>query len=116
MQEVLANPRLASLGDAYVNFLFSLAFTKATGTPIGIKVSDKDLFEAAKRCEIRSLLPRRMKRGHVANVVEALIVDSWLKGYLSLDEMTRIVMSHTSNTSDAATQLLKEILKRIRNV
>jgi putative ribosome biogenesis GTPase RsgA len=115
LQEVLRNPKLARLGDAYVNFLFSLALTQATGTPVGIKVSDKVLFEAAKKSGIKSLLPRRMKRGHVANVVEALIVDSWLKKSFSLDEMTQIVSNRLDNLTEAVTQLLNDILQKMRN-
>lgn len=115
VREVLRNPQLARLGDAFVNFLFSLALTQSTGEPVGIKVSDKVLFEAAKKSGIRSLLPRRMKRGHIANIVEALIVHSWLKKSLSLEEMTQIVSSHPDNLPDATTELLKEIFERMKD-
>jgi putative ribosome biogenesis GTPase RsgA len=115
LQEVLRNLKLARLGDAYVNFLFSLALTEAKGTPIGIKVSDRVLFEAAKKSGIKSLLPRRMKRGQVANVVEALIVDSWLKKSFSLDEMIQIVSNRLDNLSDAVAQLLDRITQEMRN-
>jgi len=115
VQEVLRNPQLARLGDAFVNFIFSLALTQSCGEPVGIKVSDKVLFEAAKKSAIRSFLPRRMKRGHVANVVEALIVNSWLKKSLSIEEMTRIVCRNPGNLSDAAAELLKDILERMKD-
>lgn len=113
LQEIIGNLKLARLGDAYVNFLFSLALTQATGTPVGVRVSDKILFDAARKSGIRSTLPGRMKRGQVANVVEALIVDSWLKKSLSLEEMTRIVYDRLDNLSEAVAQLLKVILSRI---
>ena len=115
LQEVLANPKLARLGDAYVNFLFSLALTQATGEPKGIKVSDRELYEAAKKSGIRPLLPKRMKRGQVANVVEALIVNSWLKKSFSLEEMMEIVSNHLGSLSDAVSHLLTEILQKTKN-
>jgi hypothetical protein len=114
-REILQNPKLARLGDAYVNFLLSLALTQFTGTPAGIKVSDKILFEAAKKSGIRTLLPRRMKRGQIANVVEAMIVDSWLKKSLSLEEMLQIMMNDLDNLPNAITRLLKEIIERMNN-
>jgi putative ribosome biogenesis GTPase RsgA len=114
LKEVLGNPRLARLGDAYVNFLLSLALTQVTGSPVGIKVSDKTLFEAAKKSGIRALLPRRMKRGQVANVVEALIVNSWLKKSFSIDEMIQILSKHLDNLPDAVAKLLDAITNKTK--
>lgn len=114
-QQILKNRRLARLGDAYVNFLFSLALTKASGIPVGVKVSDRILFEAAKNSGIRPLLPRRIKRGEVANVIEALVVDSWMKKSLELNEMVDIISKNSDNLTEAATQLVKSILERMRN-
>ena len=114
-QQILKNRRLARLGDAYVNFLFSLALTKASGIPVGVKVSDRILFEAAKNSGIRPLLPRRIKRGEVANVIEALVVDSWMRKSLELNEMVDIISKNSDNLTEAATQLVKTILERMRN-
>lgn len=114
-QEILRNRKLARLGDAYVNFLFSLALTKATGIPVGVKVSDRVLFEVAKKTGIRPLLPKRIKRGEVANAIEAIIIDSWMRRSLELDEMTDIISKNPDNITEAATQLVKRILERMRN-
>ena len=114
-QQILKNRRLARLGDAYVNFLFSLALTKASGIPVGVKVSDRILFEAAKNSGIRPLLPRRIKRGEVANVIEALVVDSWMRKSLELDEMVDIISKNSDDLTEAATQLVQTILERMRN-
>jgi hypothetical protein len=114
-QQILKNRRLARLGDAYVNFLFSLALTKASGIPVGVKVSDRILFEAAKNSGIRPLLPRRIKRGEVANVIEALVVDSWMRKSLELDEMVDIISKNSDDLTEAATQLVKSILERMRH-
>jgi hypothetical protein len=114
-QEILRNRKLARLGDAYVNFLFSLALTKATGIPVGVKVSDRVLFEVAKKTGIRPLLPKRIKRGEVANAIEAIIIDSYMRRSLELDEMTDIISKNPDNITEAATQLVKRILERIRN-
>jgi hypothetical protein len=114
-QQILKNRRLARLGDAYVNFLFSLALTKASGIPVGVKVSDRILFDAAKNSGIRRLLPRRIKRGEVANVIEALVVDSWMRKSFELNEMADIISRNPDNLTEAATQLVKSILERMRN-
>lgn len=114
-QEILKNPRLARLGDAYVNFVFSLALTKASGIPVGVKVSDRVLFEAAKNSGIRPLLPKRIKRGEVANVIEALVVNSWMRKSFELDEMADIISKNPHNLTEAATQLVKRILERMSN-
>ena len=56
-----------------------------------------------------------MKRGQIANVVEAMIVDSWLKKSLSLEEMLQIMMNDLDNLPNAITRLLKEIIERMNN-
>jgi len=91
MQEILSNHKLAALGDAYVNFLYSLAISKKTGEPTGSKVDSRILAEALKKAELREYLPSRTDRHKQADAAEALIVYAWLKGLMSLEEGVNIL-------------------------
>ncbi len=77
LKKILADKGLARLGDAYVNFIYSLALTDVGGEPTGAKVSDRILVEAAKISGLKRLLPKRTGRNDVANAVEALLVHAW---------------------------------------
>ena len=78
---------LAQFGDALLNFAYSLALTETIGKPRGTRVPDKVLAEAALKAGLRKHLPRRVGRGEVANGLEALIGYSWLRKYLTLDDI-----------------------------
>jgi len=84
---ILMDKGLAQFGDSLLNFAYSFAVTRSTGTPRGFKVQDKVLAEAAVKAGLRKLLPRRVSRGEVANSIEALLGHSWLEKLLTLDEV-----------------------------
>ncbi len=67
LTRILTDKGLAQFGDSLINFAYSLAITKTTGKPRGVKVQDKILAEAAVKAGLRRLLPRRVGRGEVAN-------------------------------------------------
>lgn len=48
LRQIMRDKQLASLGDAYVNFIYSLALTKIDDRPQAVKVSDRILAEAFK--------------------------------------------------------------------
>ncbi len=56
IQRVVRDRQLASLGDAFINFVYSLALTQISGHPKGVKVSDKILSEAFKLAGLRQYL------------------------------------------------------------
>lgn len=91
LQEVLSNHKLAALGDAYVNFLYSLAISKKSGEPAGAKVDSRILAEALRKAGLREYLPSRTDRHKQADAAEALIVYAWLKGSIPLEEGVRIL-------------------------
>jgi hypothetical protein len=72
---------MASLGDAYVNFAYSLALSKRSGKPQGQKVKGKVLAQAIKRAGLREYLPSRMTRHMIADAAESLIVYAWLHNF-----------------------------------
>ncbi len=87
LSKMLMDRGLAQLGDALLNFAFSLALTETTGQPTGTKVADKTLAEAAVQAGLRKHLPRRVGRGEVANSLEALLGLVWLRHLITLDEI-----------------------------
>ena len=108
---ILCDQELASLGDSYVNFIYSLALSKVTGKPIGRKLDSHILSSALKKAGIRALLPHRTDRHRQADAAEALIVYGWLSGAISIKEALDI-LSREGDISDNLSFLLKLILKR----
>jgi len=111
--KVLMDRKLARFGDSYVNFIFSLALTRARQEPQGARVSDRVLADAAVKTGLRKFLPRRTKRNDVANSVESLLVYGWLNGIISLEESARVLEANIQAPSDAVAKLAEEILRRI---
>ena len=91
LSEVLLNQKLASLGDAYVNFLYSLALSKKKGEPAGTKVESRLLADAFKKAGLRKLLPSRIDRHKQADAAEALIVYAWIRGSMTMEEGLKIL-------------------------
>jgi hypothetical protein len=91
LSQVLMDQKLASLGDAYVNFLYSLALSKEKGEPTGTKVKGRLLADAFKKAELRKFLPSRIDRHKKADAAEALIVYAWIKGSMTMEEGLKIL-------------------------
>ena len=86
LREVLMDQKLAALGDAYVNFIYSVALSKRKGEPTGAKVDSRLLAEALKKAGLRNLLPSRIDRHKQADAAEALIVYAWVRGSVTMEE------------------------------
>ena len=97
ISEVLMDQKLAKLGDAYVNFLYSLAVSKKDGEPTGIKVKGRLLSDALKKAGLRNLLPSRVDRHKQADAAEALIVYAWALGVMTMEEMLEILEKTEDN-------------------
>jgi hypothetical protein len=91
LSEVLMDQKLASLGDAYVNFLYSLALSKKNGEPTGTKVKGRLLADAFKKAGLRKFLPSRIDRHKKADAAEALIVYAWIRGSMTMEEGLKIL-------------------------
>ena len=91
LSEVLMDQKLASLGDAYVNFLYSLALSKKKGEPTGTKVKGRLLADAFKKAELRKFLPSRIDRHKQADAAEALIVYAWIRDSMTMEEALEIL-------------------------
>ncbi len=91
LNEVLMDHKLAKLGDAYVNFLYSLALSNKKGEPTGTKVKGRLLADAFKKAGLRKFLPSRIDRHKQADAAEALIVYAWIRGSVTMEEGLEII-------------------------
>ncbi len=91
LSEVLMDQKLAKLGDAYVNFLYSLALSNKKGEPTGTKVKGRLLADAFKKAGLRKFLPSRIDRHKQADAAEALIVYAWIRGSVTMEEGLEII-------------------------
>jgi hypothetical protein len=79
----------AKLGDALVNFIYSVAKSLVSGIPTGMKVSDSILSEAFKGSlwHKTNTLKLSGKKNRVADAVEALILFFWVQEGLGLKKL-----------------------------
>ena len=112
LAEVLADRDLASLGDAYINFAYSLALSKRTGKPLGVKVKGSVLAQALRNAGLREYLPSRMTKHALADAAEALIVYAWIRKAITLEEAVRI-MAKNQESVGGLTRLLVTVRDRI---
>lgn len=97
--------KLAKLGDAYVNFLYSMALSKKKGEPAGTKVQGRLLADAFKKAGLREFLPSRIDCHKQADAAEALIVYPWLRGSMTMKEALEI-LEQNEDTIEAFSVLL----------
>jgi hypothetical protein len=115
LMSILADSELAKLGDAYINFAYSLAVSMQMGKPANVRVPGRVMAEALKQSGLRKYLPNRVSRHDQGDAVEALIVYTWLQDLMPLEECVA-VLSARADSVEAFTGLLKECAKRLGNV
>jgi hypothetical protein len=113
LSEILMDHKLAKLGDAYVNFLYSLALSKKNGEPTGIKVKGRLLSEAFKKADLRKFLPSRIDRHKQADAAEALIVYAWIQGDITLEQGIEI-LKQNEDEIESLTCLLSTAKMKIK--
>ena len=106
LTEVLMDQKLAKLGDAYVNFLYSLVLSKKRGEPTRTKVKGRLLADAFRKAELRKFLPSRIDRHKQADAAEALIVYPWLRGTMTMDEALEILEQNEDDVEGFSVLLL----------
>ncbi len=112
--DILADKNLAKLGDAYVNFTFSVGQSYRTGKAANIRVSTRILSESLKRSGLRSFLPKRTPLHDQADAVEALVIYSWLLKVMSIEECISLLSETEKDDAELFTRLIKEIIGRLR--
>jgi len=105
--------KLAALGDAYINFAYSLALSQNKGQPSGAKVRGSVLAEAFKKAGLRGHMPSRVSRHMLADAAEALTVYAWLHKHITLEESVAI-LEKAENPVEGLTQLFLTIKDRVK--
>jgi hypothetical protein len=105
LESIFNDHKLASLGDAYVNFVYSLTLSKKRGEPMGTKVSSRILSQALKKASLREFLPQRMDRHMIGDAAEALVVYAWMQGVITIKESVTVLLP-SDNAVEAFARLL----------
>lgn len=113
IHQILRDKQLASLGDAYVNFIYSLALTEIRGYPQSTKVSDRILAEAFRLAGLREYLGTRITRKDLANASESLLVEAYRRDLLTIEESVRILTQTPDGPITGLSELLKLAAERI---
>jgi len=113
LSEILVNKDLAKLGDAFVNFTYSLAQSMRKGRGLNIRVPSRILASALKRSGLRKLLPSRTSIHDQADAAEALSVYAWLSKTITLEEFISLLSQTKDDPAETFTAVLEEILKRL---
>jgi hypothetical protein len=112
LHEILQDRGLAALGDAYVNFVYSLALSQRQGCPAGAKVDNRVLARAVDLSGLRGYLPHRVDKHERGDAAEALLVFAWLSGIQDLDDCTK-ALGTEEDPSQAFSTLLKNALEKL---
>jgi len=86
----------SKLGDALVNFIYSLAKTGVSAEATGTKVSDY-ILATAYRSSLwgkNEILTLKGKKGYLADHVESLLLYFWVFELVSLEEMVEYLMKN----------------------
>jgi hypothetical protein len=113
LRHVVNDKQLASLGDAFVNFIYSLALTKINGRPQATKVSDRILSEAFRLAGLRSYLGTRLSRKDLANAAESLLVEAYRRQLISIEESVSILTQNPDGLEAGLSNLMKLAADRI---
>jgi hypothetical protein len=106
LHEVLSDHELATLGDAYVNFLYSLYLSVKSGKPTGEKADNRTLSKALVHSGLRKQIASRVDRHKQADAAEALLVFAWLQGTMTITECVEILLKHESPVKALSALLL----------
>jgi hypothetical protein len=112
IKDILADHELASLGDAFVNLIYSLALSKQHRRPVGKRADSSTLSSALKKVGLRRFLPTRTDRHKQADAVEALIVYAWMTEVISLDSAVS-QLALAKNNVDGFKLLMETILRKL---
>jgi len=112
LHEMLSDHELATLGDAYVNFLYSLYLSIKAGKPTGEKADNRTLSKALVHSGLREQIASRVDRHKQADAAEALLVFAWLQGTTTITECLEILLKH-ENSMEALSALLLHANKKL---
>jgi len=113
LRRVMQDKHLASLGAAFVNFVYSLALTQINGHHQATKVSDRILSEAFRLAGLREHLGSRLSRKDLANGAESLLAEAYRRQVISVDECVSILSEDPEGPETGLSVLLKLAAQRL---
>ncbi len=113
IHRIMRDKQLASLGDAFVNFIYSLALTQISSKPQAVKVSDKILAEALRFSGLREYLGTRVSRKDIANASESLLIEAYRSNRLTIEESVRILSENPKGPVAGLSDLLGLAAERL---
>ncbi len=99
---------LAQVGDALVNFIYSVARSHVLGMRTGKKVNRTILSGALKAADLRHLPRPRADTHDLADTVEAIVAYAWAKKVLTTEEMIQILVKNLVLNREEARNLADE--------
>lgn len=114
LSKIMRDKKRASLGDAYINLIYSLHLTLVGGEPKGIKVSDRILADAFKQAGLRKYLGTRFSRKDFANASEAILTEAFQARLLTIEESVSVISQEDDPVLGIA-NLLKLAVERLIN-
>ena len=113
IRKVMRDKELASLGDAFVNFVYSLALTKTSGKPQAVKVSDRILADAFRLSDLRKYLGTRVSKKDFANASESLLVEAYQRKFITIEESVNIISENHNGLEAGLSELIKVAAERM---
>lgn len=113
IRQIMQNKELASLGDAFINFVYSLALSKSCGKPKAVKVSDRILADAFRLADLRKHLGTRVSRKDLANASESILFEAYDNGLLTIEESVEKITNNPSGIDVGLSELLKVAAERL---
>jgi hypothetical protein len=109
---------LSGLGDSFVNLIYSIAVSNASGKPVCKRASNYILSEAVYKSGLRGPAGPRVDRHKLADFAECQIFDAWLGGSVTLEScveiLTRKLKKSQEPLKEASVQAFTELLKEIQ--
>jgi len=112
LKDLLLDKDLAGLGDAYVNFVYSLAMSQKHRRPMGAKVNNRVLANAVETSGLRKFLPHRVDKHTRGNAAEALLVFAWLQDMQEFEDCIE-ALSREDNATKGFAVLLHDVLEKL---
>ncbi len=108
---------LSGVGDSFVNLIYSIAVSNASGKPLCRRASNYVLSEAIYESGLREIVGSRADRHKLADFAECQIFNAWLKEDVTIEDCVKILTRELKNSKEplreasvkAFTMLLKEI-------
>ncbi len=113
LRQIMRDKQLATVGDAFVNFVYSLALTNTKGKPEAVKVSDRTLADALRRSGLREHLGTRVSRKELANASESLLFEAYRRKLLTIEESVETLSTNPDGLDAGLCSLLTLAADRV---